>query len=223
MPLLRHITSTPSACKQIKPPRDAYEAHTHKMFMDDLIYNSGQRPLRPRVDEPIIAKKMFNGIVEEAQLMYPEVLTLEEFKSLEATKWEIDDYIHDRVQFTETGLTGDVHAEFQRRNMYGYNVPREFGGLGYRMSELAMLSEAEGQSVSVAMPLNAHRQACEIIDRFCTDEQRAKYLPRLAKGELVATVAFDEWNDEELKTVKTIADVDDDTDEWCLRGEAYEF
>lgn len=66
--------------------------------------------------------------------------------------------------------------------------------------------------------MNAHRQACEIIARFCSSEQRAKYLPRLATGELVATVAFDEWNENELKMVNTLADFNEDEDEWCLKG-----
>lgn len=218
LPLLRHISSSPVQRARKLPPRDQYLQHTQKMFMDDLIVQSGRRPIQPLVESPIIAKKFFCGLIDNEQLMYPEVLQPAEFEALNNVKWEIDDYVHEQVLFDERGVTADVHAEFRRRNMYGYNVPKQFGGLGYRVSELAMLSEPEGQNVSVAMPLNAHRQACEIIDRFCTDELRAKYLPRLAMGELVATVAFDEWHEDELRSVKTIADVDDDTDEWILKG-----
>lgn len=221
LPLLRHISSTPPTNREVKPPRAIFEQLTEKIFVDDLITRSGRRPFVPLVEEPIIARKFFNGQVDDNQLMYPEVLTPQRFEALNEIRWNVDEFILDKLRFDASGVTHDVHTSFQQMKLYGYNVPTEYGGQGYVMSELALLSEPEGQNAGVALSLNAHRQACEIINRYCSDEQRAKYLPRLATGELVATVAFDEFNENELKTVRTFAELDDDTDEWCLKGDFY--
>lgn len=218
LPLVRYISSTPSN-KNVKPPRIFYDQLTEKIFVDDLLTRTGRKPFQPLVEEPIIAKKFFNAQVDDSQMLFPEVLAPQRFETLNELRWKVDDYILDHLRFDiGGGVTQDVHTEFQQMQLYGYNVPKEYGGQGYNMSELALLSEPEGQNTSAALSLNVHRQACEIINRYCTDEQRAKYLPRLATGELVGTVAFDEWHDNELKSVKMMADLDDDTNEWCLKG-----
>lgn len=216
--LVRQISSTPSNRKFEKMPREEYEKFTNELFMEDLLAKQGHKPMTALINDPIIATKMFGGLIDDKQMMYPEVLEKGQFDELYKLKWDVQDYVQENVKFDATGITSDVHAAFQRFNLYGYNVPKEFGGKGYKYSEFSYLSEPEGIHTGIALAMNAHRQACEIITRFCSHEQRAQYLPRLASGELVATVAFDEWNENELKSVKTIADYNDDDDEWCIKG-----
>lgn len=81
-----------------------------------------------------------------------------------------------------------------------------------------LASEAEAEQITAAMSLNAHRMVCEAINEFGTAEQRAKYLPQLAKGDLVATIAFQEWNQGDVVAEQTTAEYDADKNQWRLNG-----
>lgn len=81
-----------------------------------------------------------------------------------------------------------------------------------------LASEAEGQNVSVAMALNAHRLVCEAINEYGTKEQSTKYLRKLANGDIIATTAFQEWTRDEIAANQSIAEYDGEKQQWRLNG-----
>ncbi len=75
--------------------------------------------------------------------------------------------------------------------LFSVNVPTEFGGQGGGMDELADLFEAlaSGCGVTTFVALQ-HMLACAYLARSANQHLRAKWLPALATGRTMATVAF---------------------------------
>lgn len=73
----------------------------------------------------------------------------------------------------------------------GLVVPESHGGAGLELLDLALVSEVLGES-ALPGPFLSHGLACLALAAAGSDEQRAHWLPRLASGESVGSVAFAE-------------------------------
>jgi alkylation response protein AidB-like acyl-CoA dehydrogenase len=77
----------------------------------------------------------------------------------------------------------------------GLSVPKEFGGTGGNLLETALLVEALGDfDPGLGLTIGNHVAVIEVLKRFGTDQQKSKYIPLLARGEMFATMAFSEEN-----------------------------
>jgi alkylation response protein AidB-like acyl-CoA dehydrogenase len=77
----------------------------------------------------------------------------------------------------------------------GITVPREYGGQGGSFLDVAMLVEAIGQhEPGLGLALGNHYAVTEVLLKYGTDTQKSRYLPLLARGEGIATLAFSEPN-----------------------------
>jgi alkylation response protein AidB-like acyl-CoA dehydrogenase len=93
--------------------------------------------------------------------------------------------------------TGDVVDEVVRdlgdAEMMAITVPEEYSGLGLGyLARLIALEEISRVSVATAMMLQVFALGIEPIILFGSEEQKQKYLPALAAGERLATVAVTE-------------------------------
>ena len=70
-------------------------------------------------------------------------------------------------------------------------VPEEHGGLGLELIDLAIVAEALG-AAAAPVPFFGHVVATLAIALGGSEEQKARWLPALASGEKLATVAFGE-------------------------------
>lgn len=68
-------------------------------------------------------------------------------------------------------------------------IPAEHGGLGLEMVDLAIVAEALGKTVA-PVPFLGHALASIAISLAGSDQQKEKWLPLLASGEVLATVAL---------------------------------
>ncbi|SFI51681.1 isovaleryl-CoA dehydrogenase [Phyllobacterium sp. CL33Tsu] len=78
--------------------------------------------------------------------------------------------------------------------LLGMTVNPEFGGsgLGY-LAHVVAMEELSRASASVALSYGAHSNLCvNQINRWGTDEQKAKFLPKLCTGENVGALAMSE-------------------------------
>jgi alkylation response protein AidB-like acyl-CoA dehydrogenase len=77
--------------------------------------------------------------------------------------------------------------------LFGLTVPEEHGGIGESLTTyaLAVVELARGW-MSLSGVLNTHFMGCYLINKFGTDEQRNKFLPRMATGEWRAALAMSE-------------------------------
>src|SRR5215469_8419855 len=71
----------------------------------------------------------------------------------------------------------------------GLTIPEEYGGVGAGMSALSV-AETELGAGLVASPLLASVLAAEVLLRSSDDAAKVEFLPRIAGGELIATLAL---------------------------------
>jgi alkylation response protein AidB-like acyl-CoA dehydrogenase len=96
--------------------------------------------------------------------------------------------------------------------VYGLLVPEEFGGLGVSTACFAAVTEELARGwMSLAGAMGGHGVVVTLLSRFGTDEQRHRYLPALATGELRATMALTEPDGgSDLQGMRTVARADGD-------------
>ncbi|WP_299427346.1 isovaleryl-CoA dehydrogenase [uncultured Shimia sp.] len=88
----------------------------------------------------------------------------------------------------------ELWKEFGELGLLGVTVPEEFGGAGMSyLAHVIVVEELARASASVSLSYGAHSNLCvNQIKLNGTDEQRAKYLPRLLSGEHVGALAMSE-------------------------------
>jgi methoxymalonate biosynthesis protein len=93
---------------------------------------------------------------------------------------------------TET-VPPDVLSKLSERRYWGALLPTDVGGLDMDMATFAALHEEVGRGCSsVRGLLTAHAMVAFAIQKWGTSEQRARWLPVLASGELIAAFALTE-------------------------------
>ncbi|TWA64210.1 (2S)-methylsuccinyl-CoA dehydrogenase [Azospirillum baldaniorum] len=106
-----------------------------------------------------------------------------------------------------------VVEQMAEMGVFGLTVPEEDGGLG--MGKLAMCVVTEELSrgyIGVGSLGTRAEIAAELIRLGGTAEQRARWLPRLASGEILPTAVFTEPNTgSDLSSLRTRAVLDGDT------------
>jgi len=109
-------------------------------------------------------------------------------------------FVHDRLIPAEEQLVDNdeipaaIMAEMREIGLFGLTIPVEFGGLGLTTEEEVLTSiemcRASPAFRSIAGTNNGIGSQGIVIDG--TDEQKRKYLPRLASGELIGSFALTE-------------------------------
>ncbi len=74
----------------------------------------------------------------------------------------------------------------------GVTIPEEFGGLGLGYLELCVIAEEMGRALAPVPFSSTVYLATEALLLAGSDEQKKKYLPKLASGELIGTFALAE-------------------------------
>ncbi|MGY1601591.1 acyl-CoA dehydrogenase family protein [Geodermatophilus sp. SYSU D00815] len=91
--------------------------------------------------------------------------------------------------------------------VYGLLVPEEHGGTGVSMQCFVLVTEELARGwMSLAGAMGGHSVVCALLTRFGTDEQKQAWLPRLATGEVRATMALTEpQGGSDLQAITTTA------------------
>lgn len=169
---------------------------------------------------PPLVKNFFSGKVDTEQLTYPEVIGRDDMATLQqdidATVQTLAVSIDTEAIQRERHIPAAVIDDARHLQLFGLTVDVEYGGRGYGATQVAMSSECEAADVNVAYTLNAHRLACRIIDECGTDAQRARFLPKLAAGQLIGTIAFYELESPDCGIFSTRAT--QDQTKWTING-----
>jgi (2S)-methylsuccinyl-CoA dehydrogenase len=101
----------------------------------------------------------------------------------------------------------DVIAKLAELGVFGVSMPEEWGGLGLGKEAMCVVSEELSRGYIGVGSLGTRSEiAGELILAHGTPEQKAKYLPKLASGELLPTAVFTEPNTgSDLASLKTRA------------------
>lgn len=117
-------------------------------------------------------------------------------------------------------LDDDVFEKLAESGFLGMLVPEEYGGLDFDLTTyLLVLEELAWGDASVALAVAIHNgPVVDLIVRNGTDEQRTRWLPRLASGEALGAFALSEpLAGSDASSVATTATADGDG--WRLDGE----
>jgi alkylation response protein AidB-like acyl-CoA dehydrogenase len=98
----------------------------------------------------------------------------------------------------------ELYREIGKRGWCGLMVPPEYGGRGYGAVEMAIATEEFGLIGFSVLTLTLHGE--RTLLKLGTPEQKAKYLPRLASGEMLSAIVVSEPDvGSSLKHMKTRA------------------
>ena len=127
------------------------------------------------------------GFTEEQELLRAEVRKfLDQNASLEEVRSQCE---------SEEGFDRKLWDQMSELGFVGLTVPEEHGGAGLDLVTLLVLLEETGRSL-LPSPLISTVIAAQAIQRFGSDEQRARWLPGLANGSRIGTMALLEESDD---------------------------
>jgi acyl-CoA dehydrogenase family member 9 len=173
-----------------------------------------------------VAKNLMAGrILEDALFPYPS-LREKDREVLGMMVDAIDQFLGPRHQdFKRWDREAAQPAQFiqglRDLGLFGLIIPEEHGGLGLSNAGYArVLSQSSSHDSSVSLTIGAHSSiGMKGILLFGTDEQKARYLPRLASGEMIAAFCLTESGaGSDAASIRTQA-VRDADGSWILNGE----
>jgi len=91
----------------------------------------------------------------------------------------------------EVGYDPKLWKGLAELGVAGIHLPEEYGGSGLEILDLSVVAETLG-ALAAPVPLLSHALASLAIALAGSAEQKSRWLPGLASGELLATVAFAE-------------------------------
>lgn len=164
------------------------------------------------------------AIEEESVVPFPEMRPAEK-EVLEQVLASVRQLLapHEK-DFREWDRRGELPPEFLAEmksfGLFGLVIPEQYGGLGLGSAAYSrVLQEITRYDGSVAVTVGAHSSiGMRGLLLFGTDEQKKRWLPRLATGELVAAFCLTEPGaGSDAAAVKTTAVREGD--HWILNGE----
>jgi alkylation response protein AidB-like acyl-CoA dehydrogenase len=141
--------------------------------------------------------------------------TAEEFVTKEVTP------LIKELEEKKPGLMPQVLKKAGELGLLGGGVPEEYGGTGLDRISSTFLSEKISSYASFSVSLGAHSGIGTLpIVYFGTEEQKKKYLPKLATGEWLASYCLSEPQaGSDAQASRTRAVLSPDGKNWVLNGQ----
>jgi len=101
----------------------------------------------------------------------------------------------------------DVIAQMSELGVFSLTIPEDYGGMGLGKESMCVVSEELSRGYIGVGSLGTRSEiAAELILGSCTEEQKRKWLPKIASGEVLPTAVFTEPNiGSDLASLKTRA------------------
>jgi hypothetical protein len=127
----------------------------------------------------------------------------------------------DRIDKAEPGLMPALMEKAGEQGLLSASVPEEYGGLGKDFVTSTLVSEALGGGYSFSVAMSAHAGIGTLpILYFGTDEQKKKYIPKLATGEWKGSYGLTEpGSGSDALGAKTTATLSADGKYYILNGQ----
>ncbi|MBO9731781.1 MAG: acyl-CoA dehydrogenase family protein [Chitinophaga sp.] len=149
----------------------------------------------------------------EEQLMIKDMA--DQFISKEVTP------IVERLDKQEEGLMQALLEKAGEQGLLGASFPEEYGGLGKDFVTATIINEGLGAGHSFSVAMAAHTGIGSLpILYFGTEEQKQKYIPKLATGEMKGAYALTEPDSgSDALGAKTTAKLTEDGKHYILNGQ----
>jgi alkylation response protein AidB-like acyl-CoA dehydrogenase len=100
-----------------------------------------------------------------------------------------------------------IVEQMKELGLFGITIPEEYGGLGLDLTTYSMVVEELSRGwISISGVINTHFIGTYLLLKFGTEEQKQKYLPEMATGELRAAFSLSEPElGSDVQAIKTSA------------------
>uniref|UniRef100_A0A669P5F0 Acyl-CoA dehydrogenase family member 9 n=1 Tax=Phasianus colchicus TaxID=9054 RepID=A0A669P5F0_PHACC len=154
---------------------------------------------------------------------YPEISN-EELQEINQFVGPVEKFFAEEVDSKKIDRDAKIPPETLKGlgdlGLFGMQIPEEYGGLGLSNTMYARLGEIISLDGSIAVTLAAHQAiGLKGILITGTDEQKAKYLPKLASGEHIAAFCLTEpGSGSDAASIQTRATLSEDGKYFLLNG-----
>lgn len=127
----------------------------------------------------------------------------------------------DQIDAQEEGLMQNLLDKAGELGLLSVSIPEEYGGFGKNFNTSMLVTDAAGAGHSFAVALSAHTGIGTLpILYYGNEEQKKKYIPRLATGELKAAYCLTEPNaGSDANSGKTSAKLNSAGTHYMLNGQ----
>jgi len=108
----------------------------------------------------------------------------------------------------------ELVAQMSEMGLFGATIGQEYGGLGLPATTYAkIVMRISSYWMAITGIFNSHLIMAAAVERFGTVQQKSKWLPRLATGEIRGGLALTEPNaGTDLQAIRTVARKDENGD-----------
>ena len=133
---------------------------------------------------------------------------------------EVDPHL-ERIDKMEEGFMQSLLDKAGELGMLGMTVPEDLGGMGVDFKTSLLATERLGKGYSFSVAYGAHTGIGTLpLLYYGTDEQKAKYIPKLATGEWKAAYCLTEpGSGSDANSGKTKAKLSEDGKHYILNGQ----
>jgi len=179
---------------------------------------------------PSFVRGIFSGAINDALLFpFPPSLDVRDPEETKTVRRLIDalrqmrrDGLIDSEAFDEQETIPEpTIIALASAGLLGLTIPKEFGGAGLSPAAYArVFGEVSRLDASLAVLIGVHcGLGSKAIALFGSQEQKERYLPKLARGETLAAYALTEPDiGSDAQNIKTSARLSDDGSHWILNG-----
>jgi acyl-CoA dehydrogenase family member 9 len=172
-----------------------------------------------------VVKSLFAGrIPEDTVFPYPSI-DPSEAETVAAFLDSFRAFARDRVDTArierERAVPPEVIRGLAELGAFGMTIPEAYGGYGFSSSAYCRVTEEIGRTdASLGILIGGHQSiGLKGLILFGTEEQKRKWLPRLATGEMIAAFALTEPGaGSDAAAIQTTAAYDEKTDTFVLNG-----
>ncbi len=150
-------------------------------------------------DSPLsFAKGLFLGMFEEDLIIPYPAMNADEADVIETLTEQLDRFFTDKVDSAEIDRTGElpeaVRKEVAELGLLGLVIPEAYGGIGMSITGYArVMEQLARRDASVAIHVGCHQSiGMKALLLHGTEEQKKKWLPKCATGEIVCAYALTE-------------------------------
>lgn len=127
----------------------------------------------------------------------------------------------DRIDKMEEGLMPSILDKAGELGMLGMSVPEDLGGMGVDFKTSLLATEKLGKGYSFSVAYGAHTGIGTLpLLYYGTEEQKKKWIPKLASGEMKASYCLTEPSSgSDANSGKTKAELTEDGKHYILNGQ----